>query len=255
MGQQLYTGFHAIEEKLKSLQKEHEGLAFIIHYSKQGPRVKKILSLAKSLNVTILQESDVALDTLATALPPQARDHRGIILEVQGDIKKTNNISLETWLLTCPPKATVLLLDSITDPHNVGAIIRSCDQFNVDLLIVPERNSPSSIQENDIIARSSSGASAWVNVSVVTNLVRATKMVKDAGFWIYGADAGGTSLVHTAFADKTCIIMGNEGSGISRLLSKDCDTIISIPANGKLDSLNVSVAAGILLYERKRQDL
>ena len=81
------------------------------------------------------------------------------------------------------------------------------------------------------------------------------KKLKDNGFWIYGADAGGSALQNTEFAKKTCIIMGSEGSGISRLLQEQCDKIVSIPTCGKIDSLNVSVATGILLYERYRQNL
>ena len=155
--------------------------------------------------------------------------------------------------MACPERATVLMLDGVTDPHNVGAIIRSCDQFGVGLLIVPERRSASDVQDNEVIARTSAGASAYQDVAVVTNLVRTAEKLKDAGFWLYGADASGEPLGKTTLAERTCIIMGSEGSGISRLLAKQCDTMLAIPTCGHIDSLNVSVAAGILLYERHRQ--
>ena len=147
------------------------------------------------------------------------------------------------------------MLDGVTDPHNIGAILRSCDQFGANLLIVPERNSTSQIQNNETIARTSAGSSAWVPLAVVTNLVRAVQILKEAGFWIYGADAGGSSLQNTKFAQKSCIIMGSEGNGMTKLLARQCDSIVSIPTCGKIDSLNVSVAAGVLLYERHRQNL
>ncbi len=111
------------------------------------------------------------------------------------------------------------------------------------------------VQNNEIVARSSAGASAWVNTAVVSNLVRATEQLKEAGFWIYGADAGGQTLQDISFAKRTCFVMGSEGNGISRLLGEQCDSVVSIPTCGKIDSLNVSVAAGVLLYERYRQSI
>ena len=144
-------------------------------------------------------------------------------------------------------------MDRVTDPHNVGAIIRSCDQFGADLVILPEHNSASSIAENEIIGRTSAGASSWVPFAIVNNLVRAVEQLKNAGFWIYGADAGGETCGKIDFAEKSVIIMGSEGTGIARLLKKQCDTIVSIPTCGKIDSLNVSVAAGVLLYELFRR--
>jgi 23S rRNA (guanosine2251-2'-O)-methyltransferase len=152
-------------------------------------------------------------------------------------------------------RKVVVFLDSITDPHNVGAILRSCDQFGASLVVMPSRHSASDFSDNEIIARSSAGASAYVPVAIVPNLVRAAQSLKEAGFWLYGADAGGESVQKVSFADKSVIVMGSEGSGIAKLLEEQCDTIVSIPTCGKIDSLNVSVAAGILLYESYRQKL
>ena len=121
-------------------------------------------------------------------------------------------------------------------------------------MVVPDHRS-ADINNNEIIARASAGASSWVDVAKVPNLVRAVQILKSAGFWIYGADAGGTTLSKIKFPKKTCIIMGSEGSGIARLLQEQCDEIVSIPTCGKIDSLNVSVAAGVLLYEAYRQKL
>ena len=255
MAQNLYTGFHAVEERLREYSsKPKSELKLAIYYSKPGPRVKKILSLAESISIPCKEVSQDELDTKVASLPETALDHRGVLLCAEGESEKPRNqIDFDLWLKDCPENATVLMLDSVTDPHNVGAIIRSCDQFGASLLIIPEKRSASNVQDNQIIARSSAGASAWVNVSVVSNLVRTAQLLKDAGFWIYAADAGGVPLQKISFAEKTCIVMGSEGSGISRLLSQTCDTSVSIPTCGKIDSLNVSVAAGVLLYERYRQ--
>ncbi|HCA19815.1 MAG TPA: 23S rRNA (guanosine(2251)-2'-O)-methyltransferase RlmB [Treponema sp.] len=256
MAQNIYTGFHAVEERVREYI-EHPGNAELtIRYSKPGPRIKKILSLAKQAGILSEETTDRELDNAVSNLPESIREHRGIVLFAEGEKSRAANVvQLDQWLSVCPEKATVIMLDGVTDPHNVGAILRSCDQFGALLMILPERRSASDVQENQVIARSSAGASAWVPVSVVANLARSVQMLKDAGFWIYGADAGGESLQKTKFAPKTCIVMGSEGSGMSRLLSEACDTVISIPTCGKIDSLNVSVAAGVLLYERYRQSL
>ncbi|MBR6153052.1 MAG: 23S rRNA (guanosine(2251)-2'-O)-methyltransferase RlmB [Treponema sp.] len=253
MAENIYTGFHAVEERIREYKEHPAGSRLTVEYSKPGPRIKKILELASKANVECRQVSDRDLDASVAGLPETVRNHRGIILRVSGEKAISQNVvQLDQWLSACPDQATVVILDSVTDPHNVGAIIRSCDQFGASLLILPERRSASDVQENQIIARSSAGSSAWVPVSVVTNLVRSVQMLKEAGFWIYGADAGGENLSKTQFAPKTCIIMGSEGHGMSRLLSENCDAIVSIPTCGKVDSLNVSVAAGVLLYERYR---
>ena len=254
MEQNIYTGFHAVEERIKRAAEEKASAQLHLYYSKPGPRVKKIISLAKEALITCEETDDEALDKLVASLPQQARDHRGVVLSVTGEKPRAqNSVQLEQWLTVAPEKATVIVLDSVTDPHNVGAILRSCDQFGANLLIVPEKRSASDISDNDIIARSSAGASAWVPIAIVTNLVRSVQLLKEAGFWIYGADAGGSSLQKTSFADKTCIVMGSEGSGIAHLLTEQCDSVVSIPTCGKIDSLNVSVAAGVLLYERYRK--
>ncbi len=254
---QLYTGFHAIEEQIKKFSQEQKHTSCpIIYYAKEGPRVKRILSLARDCGLQAVQADRKTLDNMASVLPQQLQDHRGIILCTENSENATNtSVQLDTWIKTCPESALVVVLDSVTDPHNVGAILRSCDKFKASLLIVPERNSPSNIQSNEIIARSSAGANSWVPIASVTNLVRSVEQLKQAGFWVYGADIDGESLAQTQFAAKTCIIMGSEGSGMSHLLSKECDTIITIPTSGHVDSLNVSVAAGIILYEHYRQKI
>lgn len=253
--QNCYTGFHAVEERLRryGAEKKHTASLHVL-YSKAGPRVKKILSLAEDCGVPCEQVEPRVLDGQVRSLPPEAQDHRGIVLLADGEEERSGNlVQLDQWLSACPEEATVVLLDGVTDPHNVGAVLRSCDQLGAALLITGERRSASNIQDSEVIARSSAGASAYIPVAVVTNLVRAVGRLKDAGFWIYGADMGGSPLQQVSFAARSCLVMGSEGSGISRLLESSCDQIISIPTCGRIDSLNVSVAAGILLYERRRQ--
>ncbi len=258
---QILTGFHAAEEKIRSVYGNDTAASKItVFYSNPGPRVKKILQQAKENSVKCCSVDKAALDKMVASLPAAARDHRGIVVQVEGEKKASRNIiDFDIWLNGLkqkePARNLVIVLDSVTDPHNVGAIIRSADQFGASLVLLPERNSANNISDNDIIARSSAGASAWVPVSIVTNLVRAVKQLKDAGFWVYGADAGGASVAETTFAENTVLVMGSEGSGIGRLLEEQCDSIVSIPTCGRIDSLNVSVAAGVLMYEAYRQNL
>ena len=267
----IVTGFHSIEEKVLACtqrgdEKGKEPKHSKLFYSKPGPRVKKILEKAKQSGIASEQVDDKKLNELVEALPEALRDHRGLVMIIDDEKQASNLVNLDDWIklhsqeatgvtekVASTQAATVVVLDKVTDPHNVGAIIRSCDQFGAALVILPEHNSASDISGNEVIGRTSAGASAWVPVAVVNNLVRAVEMLKAAGFWIYGADAGGETCGKIDFAQKTVIIMGSEGTGISQLLKKQCDKIVSIPTCGKIDSLNVSVAAGVLLYEIYRR--
>ena len=250
----IYTGFHSVEERIRSSQNKKEtGLKIL--YAKPGPRVKKIISQAKTQGIPCSETTEKELNSLVSNLSETAKEHRGIVLISENEKQVSENkVDFDQFLKSIENKdsSIVVILDSITDPHNVGAIIRSCDQFGVDLVVLPERRGAS---ESEIIGRSSAGASAWVQTSVVSNLVRTVEKLKEAGFWIYGADAGGETAGQTSLQGKIALVMGSEGSGISRLLEEKCDKIISIPTCGKLDSLNVSVACGVLLYEIKRQSM
>lgn len=259
MSQRIITGFHAIEEKILKAKDSNSAKGISVFYSKPGPRVKKILSVASEIGISCSQCDAKKLDELVKSLPATSQDHRGIVLTISGEQEASNNIiDFDAWLLEVASKPesekiTVVVLDSVTDPHNVGAILRSCDQFGASLVILPERRGVKDIS-NEVIARSSAGSSAWVPVAIVPNLVRAVQQLKDKGFWVYGADAGGTHTYELEFANKTVLVMGSEGTGISRLLEEQCDSIVSIPTCGKIDSLNVSVAAGVLLYELYRRN-
>lgn len=265
----IISGFHAIEEKVRSFSKNSDSLKNLkpcIYFSKPGPRVKKIIDSAKKIGIPCKETDMATMDKMVATLNETARDHRGILLETVGEKSNGKNIvDLDEFLAKIADgkkdsngddigneKSLVVILDSVTDPHNVGAIMRSCDQFGVDLLILPERNSA---KDGEVVSRASSGADSWVPTAIVSNLVRAVEKLKSSGYWVYGADAGGKDCSKTDLKGKVCIIMGNEGRGIGRLLEENCDGILSIPTCGKVDSLNVSVATGILLYEVHRQQI
>lgn len=259
MEERIVTGFHAVEERILKAKVSGKKDGLKIFYSKPGPRIKKIIAEAEEAGVPVSRTDNKVLDKMAETLPASGRDHRGIVLSVKTENSESQNaVDFDAWILESKAKSenerqTVIILDYITDPHNVGAILRSCDQFGASLAILPDHRGIKDIENSEAIARSSAGSSAWVPTAKVTNLSRAVLALKEAGFWIYGADAGGESLEKISFAKKSAIVMGSEGTGLSRLLGKNCDTIVSIPTCGKIDSLNVSVAAGILLYEAYRQ--
>jgi len=236
------TSFHAIEERIKSGKSCGPLLV-----AKAGPRARELVSLAHAKKIRTDRIGAFELEHLAP-------DNRGIALQVDDIHSNTADITLETFLASLDADgrkdALVLLLDEITDPHNYGAILRSCDQFGVDLVISAKRRTA---KHAEVISATSAGAVSWVPQAETANLVRATEDLKAAGFWVYGADAEGEAIYSKDLRGRTALVLGSEGAGISRLLRERCDAMVGIPTAGRIDSLNVSVAAGVLLYEVCRQ--
>jgi 23S rRNA (guanosine2251-2'-O)-methyltransferase len=237
------SGFHAIEERIKSGQS-----CGTLLVAKPGPRASEIVDLAIEQKIPVSKKGTADLDRLSA-------DHRGILLEVeiqQQQNEEGPHLSLEGFINGLGEKknALAVILDEITDPHNYGAILRSCDQFGADIVITRKRRIA---KYAEVISKTSAGASAWVPTAETPNLLRAVEILKEKGFWIYGADMEGEAAWSKDLRGRTAIILGGEGTGISRILKESCDALIAIPSLGKLDSLNVSVAAGVLFYEVMRQ--
>ena len=248
--QTILTGFHAVEEAAKNAKEATPAVEFTIFYDAPGPRIKKILQLAQSKKLATVQTEKQKLDNLVKNLPPLLQNHRGLVLVYNLSEK---HHSLETFLTEASQNAgtgkklTVALLSNIIDPHNVGAILRSADQFSVDAVIVSEHKSAG---DYATIAKISSGANQFVPLIKVKNLNRAVESLKAEGFWFYGADLDGVPLPEVSFAERSCIVLGSEGKGIAESLKNKMDTIVTIPTSGNVDSLNVSNAAAIIFYER-----
>jgi len=236
----LITGFHAIEESLHT-----SGGRGTLYIAAKGTRIEKLISAAKSAGVSVRRVGSKQLDELS-----EGRDHRGAayLSAVEGspgfrDLKSAlAGIAAET--------ALVIVLDGITDPHNLGAILRSADLFEVDFVVLPMKRSA---QLGPTVTKTSAGASNYVPVVKSPNITRALQELKNEGFWIYGADSSGKPADKTDLNGKIAIVMGSEGSGLGRLVREQCDELIGIPVGGNIDSLNVSVAAGICMYEVRRQ--
>lgn len=148
--------------------------------------------------------------------------------------------------------AFVIICDGLEDPHNLGAIIRTAEATGVDGIIIPKHRS---VSVNATVAKSASGALEYVNICKVTNIPNTIDELKENGFWVYGADMDGENWFYPDFSGKVAIVIGSEGNGISRLVKDKCDGIVSMPMYGKINSLNASVAAGVLMYEVTRQRL
>ena len=174
-------------------------------------------------------------------------NHQGILL----NIDDYNYLSDYDMLDNLDDNSFIVILDHIEDPHNFGAIIRTCEAAGVDYIIIPKDRS---VKVNSTVMKTSCGALDNVKIVMTTNLNNIIKKLKDKGVWIVGTtlDAD-TSYDSVDYRTSTAIVIGNEGAGMSSLVMKNCDFIVNIPMIGKINSLNASVAAGIMIYEVVRQ--
>jgi len=184
-------------------------------------------------------------------LLPGAR-HQGVVATLAGQsTEKFREQDLSTFLagLTSPP--FLLILDGVQDPHNLGACLRTADAAGVHAVIVP-RDRAAGI--TPVVRKVASGAAETVPVFTVTNLARTLRELKETGVWLYGAsDNADTSLYDTDLRGPLALVLGSEGKGLRRLTRELCDYLVAIPMAGRVESLNVSVAAGVLLFEARRQ--
>ena len=171
-------------------------------------------------------------------------NHQGVMVEAESfQYKDLSDLSKYQRLI---------ILDQIEDPHNLGAIIRSAESFGFDGVIIPERRSAS---VSPIVYKTSAGAINNINIIMVKNTNRAIEEIKEAGFWVYGlAGEASSPIDQVDLKGKVCLIVGNEGKGLSRLVRENCDILINIPMKGFVNSLNASVASAIAMYEVLRQN-
>jgi 23S rRNA (guanosine2251-2'-O)-methyltransferase len=169
--------------------------------------------------------------------------HQGIILDVE-DYKYADIDSMIS------DDSLIVMLDHIEDPHNFGAIIRTCEAAGVDGIIIP---SDRSVEVNSTVIKTSVGTTENMKIARVTNLNNTIKYLKDKGYWIFGTDMVGTPYTDLDYRGKTVIVIGNEGSGISKLVKENCDFIATIPMKGEVNSLNASVATAIVVFEAVRK--
>jgi 23S rRNA (guanosine2251-2'-O)-methyltransferase len=183
------------------------------------------------------------------AMLPPGSVHQGIAIECEPLAQP----GLQDFLHQQPTtnnQQPLLLLDQVSDPHNVGAILRSAAAFDIGAVVVTDRNAPT---ESGVMAKAASGALELVPLITVGNLAQTIAILKKAGYWVYGLDGGAKqNIAETKFDAKTALIMGAEGRGLRRLTGELCDMLIKLPISPRMESLNVSNAAAVAMYELRR---
>ena len=223
-------GKNVVIEKLKSNDKINK--AYISNNFKE----KDIIKILKEKNIKINFVNNQILNSKVNGL------HQGIILEID-DVK---TYTLDEFLPTLKNinNSKIVLLDHLEDPHNFGAIIRTCEALGINGIIIPNDRS---VNINSTVVKTSVGAIEYINIIRVPNLQVAIKKLKENNFWRIGTDMKGTDYRKIDYNMNTCLVIGNEGKGISNVIKNNCDYIVTIPMKGKIDSLNASVSCGIIL--------
>ncbi|MGA2509321.1 MAG: 23S rRNA (guanosine(2251)-2'-O)-methyltransferase RlmB [Candidatus Acidiferrales bacterium] len=233
------TGFHAVEEALAARRPLDR---ILVARGRHGERIEAVVRLAKSCGVPLRFEDRLQLDRLTGT-----REHQGIA--ALGAAKPA--VELEDLLRVKTGQGLLVLLDGIEDPHNLGAIVRTSLAAGAQGVVIPERRAAGL---TDTVERASAGALAHLPVARVKNLVRAMEEVKEAGYWLVGLDERAEkNFTDVDLTGSVGIILGREGEGLHELTRKRCDFLVSLPTTGPVRSLNVSVAAGVMLFEAVRQ--
>jgi 23S rRNA (guanosine2251-2'-O)-methyltransferase len=227
-------GINPVTEALKN-KKEIEHIE--IFKGTNEEKVREIKSLASKLNIKI-KKTDKRED-----------NSQGVVAYIN-DYDYYMDFGAFQEKIVAEEKSLILVLDGVQDPRNFGALIRSAETFGVSGIIIPERRS---VRINETVIKTSTGAIEHVPIVKVTNLGRALEKLKTLDCWVYGAEASGAKFYHKEkYPNKSVLVLGSEGFGIKQKVKEHCDILIKIPLKGKINSLNVSVAGGILLAEMSK---
>ncbi len=213
--------------------------------SRSDARMTEVLQLAERAHVPVRRVSRRELDELVAGV-----SHQGVIAEM-GKVVGLGEKELPAFIDALGAPAFLLILDGVQDPHNLGACLRSANAAGVDAVIVPrDRSAPLNAAARKVAC----GAADVVPLIRVTNLARTLRALRESGIWVYGAAAEAESTLYsTDFSGPLALVLGGEGRGLRRLTREHCDGLVAIPMVGTISSLNVSVAAGIFLFEARRQ--
>lgn len=237
------TGIHAVKEALEA-QRPIDRIA--IAKGRQDKRVEEIVQLARKQGVPVRFEDRGQLDRLANS-----KDHQGVVALAAARAAATLQDILANANSGKGQMGLIVLLDGVEDPHNLGAIIRTALAAGAHGVVIPERRAAGL---TDTVARSSAGALAHLPVAKVTNLARSMEELKEVGYWLVGLDEQGDKrYTEVDYTSPVGIVLGSEGQGLHELTRKRCDFVVSLPTTGPVKSLNVSVAAGVVLFEALRQ--
>jgi rRNA methylase, putative, group 3 len=235
------AGRNAVYEALKSGRPVD---SVLIAKGNTGGPVGRIVSLCREKGVTIKDVSQAKLDALCAGL-----NHQGVAaIAAAHEYSTVEDILKRAEKKKEPP--FIIIADEINDPHNLGAIIRTAEAAGAHGIIIPKRGA---VGLTAAVGKASCGALEYMPVARVSNLVSTVEELKKMNIWIYGAEMSGQPYYQTDFSGACALVIGSEGFGISRLLREKCDFLVSLPMRGKIESLNASVAAGILMYEIVRR--
>ncbi|SFE69483.1 23S rRNA (guanosine(2251)-2'-O)-methyltransferase RlmB [Peptostreptococcus sp. D1] len=237
----LIEGRNPVLEALKNDRKIEKIL--VNKDSKEGS-IKKIIAIAKEKSIVIQNVDRHKLNEMS-----ESHSHQGVIALTT----EYKYYELDEILQIARSKGEdpfFIILDEITDPHNLGSIIRTADAVGAHAVIIPKRRS---VHITPVVAKASAGAVEYVPVCIVTNIVNTINTLKENGLWIAAVDMDGKTFYEQNLSGALALVVGSEGKGISRLVKKNCDFTVSMPMSGNVSSLNASVAGGILLYEVYRQ--
>lgn len=241
MDANLIYGRNAVMEALKS-EREIEKI-FLRKGDREGS-VRVIAALAKERSIPFVEVLPQKLEEMTGGAA-----HQGVAALAS----PVSYVTVDEILAQAQAKGEkpfLVICDDISDPHNLGAIMRSAECCGVNGIILPKRHSA---PITSVAVKASAGAVSYLPIAKVSNLATTIDALKEKGVWIYGAEAGGSSVWDTDMRGATALVLGSEGNGISRLVREKCDFIVSIPMYGRINSFNVSCAASILLTEAARQ--
>jgi len=241
---QMIAGIHAVKHALEAGESVDE---LLIEKGKKHPRLNELIHLAKKAGIRFTFVPKQALERHAGGVP-----HQGVVARLVSGA--TQRLSFNQWLesLDMDRKPLVLLLDQVTDPHNLGACVRTAEAAGCAGVVIPKDNAAD--LNSPIVAKSACGALARMPVLSVTNLARTIESLQDAGFWVCGlAGEAEANIYEVELKGATALVMGAEGEGLRRLVREKCDQLLKIPMPGSVESLNVSVATGVSLFEVVRQ--
>ena len=237
------VGRNSVLELLRSGNREVEGI--LIARGSNHTRIRQIMSIARKKGIRCEFTPRAELDRVEATVP-----HQGVIAFVS-PTRYTDVKTIIKGARHGDRSALLIMLDEIQDPRNLGAVIRTADAVEADGIIIPKRKAAG---VTTAAHKASAGSSAYMPISQVTNLVRTIETLKASGVWVIGSD-GDAPMPYTQadFTAPLCLVLGSEAEGLRRLVKEKCDLLVHLPMFGHVPSLNVSVAAGVLLYEVIRQ--
>ncbi len=237
---EVICGRNPVYEYLKSMDGNMPGTELFFASNAHGKIISDIRDLARNRGVKVSER-----DREFFAKYSSGANAQGVVLFAPVKEKKMDLD--ETMDRLVSENGVMVVLDQITDPHNLGSIIRSAEALGCDTIVLPKANSA---DVNEVVRKTSAGATAYVDIHRVSNLSRFIDDAKEKGFWVVGtSDHGTTEISKLKEIRPVCIIIGSEGKGMRRLTEEKCDYVVTIPLRGRVSSLNASVAAGIVLYE------